>query len=143
LTVRTFLSSAVAGAAHSLVEDDLVTKVYFPRPLAPLAAVLAATVEMAITLVLLIPVLAIDGIVPPIQVLTLPTSLLGAVLLAIAVGVWLAAANVLYRDVRYVLSFLLQLWEILSRPVDRRDSGDFRFGRFAGFDGCDFGGTFE
>jgi lipopolysaccharide transport system permease protein len=117
LTVWTFVSSAVAAAAHSLVEDrDLVTKVYFPRLLAPLAAVLAVTVEMGITLVLLVPVLAIDGIVPPIQVLTLPIWLLGAFLLAIAVGVWLAAANVLYRDVRYVLTFLLQAWLFIS-PV--------------------------
>jgi lipopolysaccharide transport system permease protein len=117
LTVWTFVSSAVTTAAHSLVDDrDLVTKVYFPRLLAPLAAVLAATVELGITLVLLIPVLAIDGILPPLQVLTLPLWLFGAVLLAFSVGVWLAAANVLYRDVRYVLNFLLQAWLFIS-PV--------------------------
>jgi lipopolysaccharide transport system permease protein len=117
LTVWTFVSSAVTAAANSLVEDrDLVTKVYFPRLLAPLAAVLAATVELFITLVLLVPVLAIDGIVPPLQVLTLPVWILGAILLATAVGLWLAAANVLYRDVRYVLTFLLQVWLFVS-PV--------------------------
>jgi lipopolysaccharide transport system permease protein len=117
LTVWTFVSSAVTSAAHSLVEDrDLVTKVYFPRLLAPLAAVLASTVELFVTLILLIPVLAIDGIMPPLQVLTLPVWILGAILLAIAVGLWLAAANVLYRDVRYVLTFLLQVWLFVS-PV--------------------------
>src|SRR5262245_31867558 len=107
LTIWTFLSTAVSAAATSLVEDrDLVTKVYFPRMLAPVAAVLAATVELLITLLLLIPVLAIDGVKPPLQVLTVPLWVVGAFVLAIAVGLWLAAANVLYRDVRYVLGFL-------------------------------------
>ena len=117
LTVWIFVSTAVSAAAVSLVEDrDLVTKVYFPRMLAPIAAVLATTVELLITLVLLIPVLAFDGVVPPLQVLTLPLWILGAILLATAVGLWLAAANVLYRDVRYVLGFLLQAWLFIS-PV--------------------------
>lgn len=117
LTVWTFVSSAVSAAADSLVEDrDLVTKVFFPRLLAPLAAVLASTVELAITLVLLIPVLAITRVVPPIQVLTLPLWIVGAVLLAVAAGVWLAAGNVLYRDVRHMLGFLLQLW-LFASPV--------------------------
>lgn len=117
LTVWTFVSTGVSAAASSLVEDrDLVTKVWFPRMLAPVAAVLAATVELLITLVLLIPVLAIDGVVPPLQVLTLPVWILGAILLAVGVGLWLSAANVLYRDVRYVLAFLLQVWLFVS-PV--------------------------
>jgi lipopolysaccharide transport system permease protein len=117
LTVWTFVSAAVSAAAGSLVEDrDLVTKVYFPRMLAPIASVLAATVQLLITVVLLIPVLAFDRVRPPPQVLTLPLWIAGAVLLAIAVGLWLAAANVLYRDVRYVLGFLLQAWLFIS-PV--------------------------
>jgi lipopolysaccharide transport system permease protein len=117
LTIWTFVSTAVSSSATSLVEDrDLVTKVYFPRMLAPVAAVLAATVELLITLLLLIPVLAIDGVRPPLQVLTLPLWIVAAVLLAIAVGLWLSAANVLYRDVRYVLGFLLQAWLFIS-PV--------------------------
>lgn len=117
LTIWTFVSTAVTAAAASLVEDrDLVTKVYFPRMLAPAAAVLAASLELLITLLLLIPVLAIDHVKPPLQVLTLPLWIFGAVLLAIAVGLWFAAANVLYRDVRYVLGFLLQAWLFIS-PV--------------------------
>jgi lipopolysaccharide transport system permease protein len=117
LTVWTFVSTAVSAAAGSLVEDrDLVTKVYFPRMLAPIAAVLATTVQLLITLVLLIPVFAFDRVLPPLHVLTLPLWLLAAILLAIAVGLWLSAANVLYRDVRYVLGFLLQAWLFIS-PV--------------------------
>jgi lipopolysaccharide transport system permease protein len=117
LTIWTFVSTAVTSAATSLTEDrDLVTKVYFPRMLAPIAAVLAASVELVITLVLLIPVLAIDRVMPPFQVLTLPLWIIGAIVLAVAAGLWLSAANVLYRDVRYVLNFLLQAWLFVS-PV--------------------------
>lgn len=117
LTVWSFVSTGVTAAASSLVEDrDLVTKVWFPRMLAPVAAVLAATVQLLITLVLLIPVLAIDRVAPPLQVLTLPLWIVGAILLAVAAGLWLSAANVLYRDVRYVLTFLLQAWLFIS-PV--------------------------
>jgi lipopolysaccharide transport system permease protein len=117
LTVWTFVSTAVTSAATSLVEDrDLVTKVYFPRMLAPIAAVLASSVELLITLLLLVPVLAIDGVMPPLQVLTLPLWIAGAILLAVAGGLWLSAANVLYRDVRYALGFLLQAWMWIS-PV--------------------------
>ncbi len=117
LAVWTFVSTAVSSAATSLIDDrDMVTKVYFPRMIAPIAAVLATSLELLITLTLLIPVLAIDGVVPGMQVLTLPIWILGSILLAIAVGLWLAAANVLYRDVRYVLGFLLQAWMFIS-PV--------------------------
>jgi lipopolysaccharide transport system permease protein len=113
-----FLSTAVSAAAESLVEHtDLVTRVWFPRLLAPIGAVLAAVVDLLIGLLLLIPVMAIAGVAPPLQALTLPLWLIYAVLLAMAAGFWLAAANVLYRDVRYALTFLLQLWLFVSPVV--------------------------
>jgi len=117
LTIWTFVSTAVPAAANSLVEDrELVTHVWFPRMLAPLAAVLSSCVGLFITLLLLIPVLAIDGVMPPIQVLTLPLWIIGAILLSTGVGLWLAAANVLYRDVRFTVGFLVQAWMWIS-PV--------------------------
>jgi lipopolysaccharide transport system permease protein len=113
-----FISTAVSAAAESLVEHtDLVTRVWFPRLLAPIAAVLAAIVDLLIGLLLLVPVMAAYEVAPPLQVLTLPVWLLGAVLVAAAAGFWLAAANVLYRDVRYALTFLLQLWLFVSPVV--------------------------
>jgi lipopolysaccharide transport system permease protein len=113
-----FVSTAVTAAAESLVEHtDLVTRVWFPRLLAPTAAVLAATVDLLIGLLLLVPVMVAYEVAPPVQVLTLPVWLLGAVLVAMAAGFWLAAANVLYRDVRYALTFLLQLWLFVSPVV--------------------------
>jgi lipopolysaccharide transport system permease protein len=113
-----FLSSAVSAAAESLVEhSDLVTRVWFPRLLAPSAAVLAATVDFLIALLLFIPVMAASGIAPPLQALTLPLWLAGAILLAMGAGFWLSGANVLYRDFRYALPFLLQLWLFISPVV--------------------------
>lgn len=118
LVVWTFLSSAVGSASDTLVENRaLVTDVWFPRILAPLAAVLAFTVDLAIGLLLLVPFFVWFGQVPPLQVLTLPVWLAGAVALAVGAALWLSAANVLYRDVRYVLPFLLQLGLFISPVV--------------------------
>lgn len=117
LTIWTFTSTGVTTAATSLIDHpDLIANVYFPRLLAPVAAVLAATVDLLIALVLLVPVFAIDGVVPPLQALTLPLWIFGAILLVIAVGLWLSAATVLYRDVPGVLTFLLQAW-LFASPV--------------------------
>ena len=117
LTIWTFVSAGVSSAATSLVNDrDMVTQVWFPRMLAPLAAVLSDTVRLLIALLLLVPVFAIDGVVPPLQVLTLPLWILGAILLATGVGLWLSAAHVLYRDVGHALGFVLQGWLVIS-PV--------------------------
>jgi homopolymeric O-antigen transport system permease protein len=113
-----YISTAVSAAAESLVEhSDLVTRVWFPRPLAPIAAVLAGVVDLLVGLLLLVPVMAIASVAPPLQALTLPVWLLGGVLLAAGVGLWLAAMNVLYRDVRYALAFLLQIWLFVSPVV--------------------------
>ena len=113
-----FISTAVTAAAESLVEhSDLVTRVWFPRLVAPIAAVLAGTIDLLIGLLLLASVMAAYEVAPPLQILTLPLWLLGAVVVAVAAGFWLAAANVLYRDVRYALTFMLQLWLFVSPVV--------------------------
>lgn len=113
-----FISTGVGSAAESLVEhSDLVTRVWFPRLLAPAAAVLAAVSDLLIGLLLLIPVMAIYDVAPPLQALTLPLWIIGTVLVAMAAGIWLAGANVLYRDVRYALPFLLQIWLFVSPVV--------------------------
>jgi lipopolysaccharide transport system permease protein len=104
------LSTAVGGAAESLVSaPELVTKVYFPRLLAPLGAVLALVVDLAVTLVIAQVVALIAGVSLQPTVLLLPVCALGVVLVALAFGLWLAALNVLYRDVRYAIGFFLQL----------------------------------
>ena len=118
LSLWVYLSGAVGAAADSLVEHrDLVTKIWFPRLLAPGAAVLALGIDLVVAVSLIVPVMAIYGVEPPAQAVTLPFWMLGGVIMAAGAGFWLSAANVLYRDVRYALAFLLQLWLFVSPIV--------------------------
>ncbi len=108
---------ALAGSGNSLVANQqLLTKVYFPRLLIPLAAVLAGLVDFAIAFVVLVALMFYYGIVPTFAVLTLPLFMLFVLATALGVGLWLSALNVEYRDVRYVLPFLTQLW-FFSTPI--------------------------
>ena len=110
-----FISTAVNGAAESLVEhSDLVTRVWFPRLLAPIAAVLAAVVDLLIGLLLLVPVMVASTSRRPAGPDAADLAIGLPFLVALAAGFWFAAANVLYRDVRYALPFLLQLWLFVS-----------------------------
>ncbi|MBJ7328719.1 MAG: ABC transporter permease [Solirubrobacteraceae bacterium] len=118
LAVWSPLSSAISESATSLVAaPDLVTKVYFPRLLAPLGSVLGVLVDFAVALVIAQLVALIAGV--PLQP-TLPLVLLllpAFVLVALAFGFWLAAMSVLYRDVAHALGFALQLLLFLSPVV--------------------------
>jgi ABC-type polysaccharide/polyol phosphate export permease len=117
LAVWAALSTAVSRAGEVLTEDpDLVTKVYFPRLLAPIGAVLPATVDVTIALTLAIPLMAIYDVTPPLAVLLLPLCIVGLVLVALAIGTWLSALHVLYRDVRYAMTFGLQAW-LFASPI--------------------------
>lgn len=112
-----YFSSSLEAAAQSLVENqELVTKVYFPRLLAPLAAVLPGLIDLALSLVVVGAFMVGYDVGPSIAILTLPLWILAAVIVAFGAGVWLAALNVLYRDVRYTLVFLIQLW-LFASPV--------------------------
>jgi len=112
-----YCATAVTSSAGSLVEyRPLVTKVWFPRLIAPLAAILPALVDMMVSVVVVLVLLAIYGRVPPPTIVLMPLWVVGAMVVAAAVGVWLAAANALYRDVRYILPVAIQLWLFLS-PV--------------------------
>ena len=113
----TYFATALTQASNSLVEQQqLLTKVYFPRLLLPLASVIAGLVDLAISFVLLLMVLAWYGIAPPIRLLAAPAFALLAAASAFAPGVWLAALNVRYRDVRYAIPFLVQIWLFVT-PV--------------------------
>jgi len=110
-------SQALTEASNSLVANErLITKVYFPRMAIPLSAVLAALVEFAIAFLVLVPFLAYYRIVPKATAITALFIGLLAVVVAFGVGLWLSALNVQYRDVRYTLSFIIQLW-FLASPV--------------------------
>lgn len=113
----TFFATGIARAGNSLVQDpNLLSKIYFPRETLPLASVSAMLVDLAIAFVILLGMMAFYGLVPGLAVLTLPLFVLLAYLTALGVGLWLAAANVKYRDINYVIPFLSQLWLFLT-PV--------------------------
>jgi len=108
---------ALTESSNSLVANErLITKVYFPRLVVPIAAVLGGLVDFAVAFILLLALMAYYGIVPTSAILTLPGFLLLAVVTALAVGLWLSALNVKYRDVRYTINFLIQFW-LFATPI--------------------------
>jgi len=105
-------SYALTESSNSVVANErLVSKIYFPRLVIPIAAVLAGLVDFAIAFSVLIVLMMQYGIAPTRTIFTLP-----AFVTALAVGLWLSALNVQYRDVRYTVGFLTQIWLFLS-PV--------------------------
>ena len=110
---------------------NLLTKVYFPRLVIPLSAVLAGLVDLGISFLVLLALMAGYGVAPTWHIVFLPVFVLLAIVTALAVSLWLSAMNVLYRDVQYVIPFLVQLGMFVSpviypitrhpgRPVARR-----------------------
>jgi lipopolysaccharide transport system permease protein len=113
-----FFANAVSGAGNSLLSSsNLITKVYFPRVIIPAAAVLAGLVDFAVAFLLLLGVMAYYGVALTGNVLLLPLLLGLLTLLAFGVGTWMAALNVKYRDIRYALPFVVQLWMFASPIV--------------------------
>lgn len=108
---------ALSESSNSLLgNQNLLTKVYFPRLVIPMASVLSGLVDFAVALVLLLAMMAWYHLVPTIAVLVLPLLVLLAITTALGVGLWLSALNVQYRDVRYTTPFLTQFW-FFSTPI--------------------------
>jgi lipopolysaccharide transport system permease protein len=108
---------ALTESSNSLVANErLITKVYFPRLVVPIAAVLGGLIDFAIAFVVLLAMMIYFGIVPGWPIVILPGFILLAVMTALAVGLWLSALNVKYRDVRYTMTFLIQFW-LFATPV--------------------------
>jgi len=110
-------AGALQRAGTSLVgNSNLITKVYFPRLVIPISAVAAGLVDFGISFVVLLGLMAFYGNTPTWAILTLPLFVLLAALTALAVGLWLSALNVQYRDVQHMIPFLVQAWMYAS-PV--------------------------
>jgi lipopolysaccharide transport system permease protein len=113
----TFFASAITNSSNSLVGNaQLITKVYFPRLIIPAAAVAAGLVDLALAFVILAALMAYYGVGVTGSLLLLPMLIMLLVLFALSVGIFLAALNVRYRDVRHAVPFMLQLWMFAS-PV--------------------------
>ncbi len=114
----TFFSTAIAQAAQSVVASErLITKVYFPRLAIPFAAVGAAVVDSAIAFTLLLGMMAWYGVAPGPAVLLVPVVMFLTLLAAAGIGTLLAALNVAYRDFRYVVPFLIQVWMFATPTI--------------------------
>lgn len=113
----TFFSQGLTQAANSLVgNQSLITKVYFPRLAIPAASVLSGLVDFALAFLILLGIMLGYGIVPSARALWILPLLVLAFVTALGVGLWLSALNVQFRDVRYVLPFLAQIW-LLATPI--------------------------
>ena len=113
----TYFATALGAGAASLVgSQQLVSKVYFPRLIIPFASVLTPAIDFAIAFGMLVAMLFWYGVAPGAALLAVPLFALLAVATALAAGLWLAALNVEYRDVRYVLPFAIQFW-MFATPV--------------------------
>jgi lipopolysaccharide transport system permease protein len=115
--VWSYFTASVQTAMSSLVGNvGLVTKVYFPRMAAPIAAMGPGLLDMGISLLILAVLMAVYGVTPGIALLALPLCIVVLVALTFGVGLILATLNVRYRDVKGVSSLLLQLW-LFASPV--------------------------
>ncbi len=111
-----FSRALTDGSTSLVVNERLITKVYFPRLIIPTASVMASIVDFAIALILLVGLMLFYGIVPTTAVVTLPLFVLLALMTALGVALWLSALNAQFRDVRYTLPFLTQFW-LFATPV--------------------------
>jgi lipopolysaccharide transport system permease protein len=108
---------SLSESSNSLVANErLITKVYFPRLVIPLSSVLGGVVDFLIAFVILLGMMAYYRIMPTVMIVTLPLFLLLTIATALAVGLWLSALNVKYRDVRYTITFMTQFW-LFATPV--------------------------
>jgi len=112
-----FFANGLTTSSNSLVgNSNLIKKIYFPRLVMPLSGVLAGLVDFILAFIVLIVMMLAFGIVPTINIIWLPVFLLLAFVTALGVGLWLSAMNVQFRDVRYVVPFLVQLW-LFATPI--------------------------
>ena len=111
-------ATSITESSNSVVGNErLITKIYFPRLVIPIASILAGLVDFAIAFVLVIAMMAYYGVHPRWAILSLPLFILFELATALGAGLWLSALNVQYRDVRYTVPFLVQFWMFASPVV--------------------------
>jgi lipopolysaccharide transport system permease protein len=114
----TFFANSITASGNSLVGSaHLITKVYFPRLIVPAAAMMAGLVDFVLAFVLLCILMLYYRVTLTVQILFLPVLVLMTALFSLGVGTWMSALNVKYRDVRFALPFLIQLWLFVSSVI--------------------------
>ena len=110
-------SQGLTRAGDSIIADEkLITKVYFPRLVIPFAAVGSAWIDFAVSLFILLPLTYVFGLRPTVSLLLIPVLMILVMILAAGMGTLLASLNVRYRDFRYVMPFLIQIW-LYASPI--------------------------
>jgi lipopolysaccharide transport system permease protein len=123
----TFFSGAMAAAGQSVVgNQNLVTKVYFPRLIIPISAIGASAVDFAIASGMLLALMLGYGITPSWGLIATVPIILGLMVAAIGIGTLLSALTVAYRDFRHVVPFLVQLWMFATPCIYLQTNGGFQ-----------------
>ncbi|PWT80836.1 MAG: phosphate ABC transporter permease [Acidobacteria bacterium] len=113
----TFFANGLTQSSNSLVGSaNLITKVYFPRLTIPIATVLSGLVDFLLAFIVLLGMMLFYGVFPKFNIIWLPAFLLLSLVTSLAVGTWLSAMNVQFRDVRFVVPFIVQFW-MLATPI--------------------------
>jgi lipopolysaccharide transport system permease protein len=113
-----YFAASVQNATNKIVENqNVITKVYFPRLILPISGTVSGLMDFGISFLMFVIIMIYYRIHPGWAILMLPVFLLLAVLTALGVGLWLSALNAIYRDVRYVVPFLVQFWMFASPVV--------------------------
>ena len=113
----TLFSNGLSQSSNSLVGSaHLITKVYFPRMVIPISSIFSGALDFSISFVVLLAMMAVYGIFPTWNTLWLPLLILFVFVSSLGVGMWLSALNVQFRDVRYIVPFLAQIW-LFATPI--------------------------
>ena len=113
----TYFANAVSASGNSLVgSSNLITKVYFPRIMIPASAALAGLLDFAVALLVMAGLMVYYQLLPGTAILLFPCLVALTFLCAVSTGLWLSALNVQFRDIRYVIPFVIQIWLFVS-PV--------------------------
>ncbi len=113
----TLFAEGLTRSTMSMVSNaNIMTKVYFPRLIMPISGILSPLVDFCMAFVILILMMAYFGFIPTIAIILLPIFILLTIMTSLAVGLWLSALNVKYRDFQYTIPFLIQLW-LFASPV--------------------------
>jgi lipopolysaccharide transport system permease protein len=113
----TYFANSLNKSTNTMVaQQGVISKVYFPKVILPVSAVLSGFPDFLISFSVLVGMLFFYGISPSANLIFLPLFTLLAIVTALAVGLWTSAANAIYRDVRYVVPFLVQFW-LFASPV--------------------------
>ncbi len=119
----TYFSTSLSKTANSVVNSsNLIKKIYFPRLIVPMAGVLGGLPDFLLSFLVMLGLMLYYGIFPnPVNMLLLLPLLLLTMITALGFGLWLSALNALYRDIRYIVPFLVQLWLFITPVVYSAD----------------------